>query len=112
MSYILIDMDSCLAHGEGRDTDPIGEPYSEIVDLVKQWIRDGQEVRIFTARATTQAGTDNVATWLERHELPPLKITNVKDYDCALILDDRARQVKDGKVIGDISLKPPCKKHA
>ena len=106
--WIGIDLDSCLAHGEGRDGDPIGDPYPDILALVQQWLGEGREVRIFTARAGSYEGRFAVMAWLARQGLPPLRVTNQKDYECALFLDDRARQVKDGKVLGDIALKPPC----
>src|SRR3990167_968348 len=99
--WIGVDCDGCLAQGEGRDGDPIGDPYPDILALVQQWLGEGRGGRIFTARANSYEGRSTVMAWLIQQGLPPLRVTNQKDYECALILDDRARQVKEGKVLGD-----------
>lgn len=52
--WIGVDLDGTLARYD-KNFKPleVGEPIQPMVDLVKQWRREGLDVRIFTARAAT-----------------------------------------------------------
>ena len=113
--WIAVDFDGTLAtfacnwQNDYRST---GEPVPAMVERVKQWIQDGEEVRIFTARAdlyhpkfpnlTATAVKRPIRIWCIKHLGYCLPITNKKDYFCKALYDDRAIQVeKDtGRLIG------------
>ena len=49
--WIGVDLDGTLAHyDEFRGDDYVGEPIEPMVERVKQWLDEGKDVRIFTAR--------------------------------------------------------------
>lgn len=47
--WIGVDLDNTLAHYSG-DVSTIGAPIEPMAERVRQWIREGRDVRIFTAR--------------------------------------------------------------
>ena len=70
-----------------------------MADRVRGWIRVGIEVRIFTARATKRDDGGDIRAikaikaikaWTLKHFGYELEVTNVKDYGCIAIYDDRA----------------------
>jgi hypothetical protein len=104
--WIGIDLDRTLAeyHTE-RPYNPlkIGEPLWPMVNRISDWLSVGQDVKIFTARASGfdldtaegKAGlalvVDAIQTWLEKAcRLPRLEVTCIKDYRCIQIWDDIA----------------------
>jgi hypothetical protein len=64
-----------------------------MLERLQQLIRDGQRVKIFTARATVPQNIPYVKEWLQRQGLPDLEVTNVKDFACLYFFDDRAIEV-------------------
>jgi hypothetical protein len=93
-SWIGVDLDGTLAHyTRWRGEDVIGEPVPEMMDRVKRWVRNGQTVKIFTARASTPTGIAPVKAWLARHGLPDLEVTNQKDQGMIELWDDRCVEV-------------------
>jgi len=98
-SWIGVDLDGTLAIWEPTDNyDPtiIGNPIQPMVDRVKNWLANGIEVRIFTARVT-EDGYRNIELvrsaiqdWCEIHLGQRLKVTNIKDYGLIKLWDDRA----------------------
>ena len=104
--WIGVDLDGTLAHYAGWvDELHIGAPVPPMVARVKEWLSQGREVRIFTARVTEGAlnldGTRRevshvrmaIEDWCELHIGVRLPVTNVKDYSMAELWDDRAVQV-------------------
>jgi hypothetical protein len=118
--WIGVDLDGCLAvYGGWKGPDHIGEPVPAMLARVKQWLAEGKDVRIFTARvaatghwvASSQAhddadfATDQVKTiqdWTERHLGVRLPVTATKDYGMEALYDDRAVQIEfnTGRIIG------------
>lgn len=99
--YILVDFDRTLATYKDWPTNgpSLGAPIPAMVERVKRWIRDGREVRIFTARAAEnnpRVGEDTVAiqNWCREHVGSILPVTNKKDFKCAAIWDDIAVTVE------------------
>lgn len=92
---ILCDLDGTLAFWDGEWNGPecIGAPIPEMLRRVKLWIQQGNEVRIFTARADREENIPPIKAWLADNGIPGLKITNKKDPDVSCIYDDRAFQV-------------------
>lgn len=102
-----VDFDGTLAtHSVDtmRDIYDIGEPIWSMIDRVKEWIKEGWTVKIFTARAYFgPSAILGVQDWLEDVAgLPRLEVTNVKDGSCIELYDDRAVQVEanTGRLLG------------
>lgn len=106
MAWIGVDLDCTLAiYDKWRGENHIGEPIPAMVERVKQWRAQGQEVRIFTARVAghgmcdiTTGGTIDAITpiqeWCQKHLGEVLPITNVKDFGMMELYDDRCVQVE------------------
>lgn len=102
--WIGVDLDGTLAHYEGWAGGAIGAPVPAMQARVKQWIREGRDVRIFTARVHGHGqprldggGPEDVITpienWCLLHLGTILPVTNVKDFAMVELWDDRAVQV-------------------
>ncbi len=121
--WIGVDFDGTLAHYTGWvDAKHCGAPIRPMVDRVKAWLAEGQEVRIFTARVFpvwyadpaaqrgawpllpgTATSPERVAecgdaiwaiqAWCAEHLGQVLPITCVKDFAMRELWDDRAVQV-------------------
>lgn len=107
--WIGVDLDGTLAHYE-KWVGPrhIGKPILRMVRRVKQWLKDGQEVRIFTARVSPECGLDAVHArdaidkWCIEQFGVALPVTHEKDLRTYQIWDDRAVCVErnTGKILG------------
>lgn len=112
MGWIAVDLDGTLAYYEKWiSADHIGAPIPAMVERVKQWLSEGKEVRIFTARVDIGLPTshapeatrqqlrefervrDMIQDWCELHIGTRLPVTNVKDYAMWEMWDDRAVRV-------------------
>jgi hypothetical protein len=97
--WIGVDLDGTLAHYDHwRGATHIGAPVALMLDRVKNWIADGREVRVFTARVSgppeeAQPCRQAIAEWMAANGLPNLPVTNIKDYQMLELWDDRAVQV-------------------
>jgi len=92
--WIGVDLDGTLARYDGWvGPEYIGEPIPEMLERVKQWVSNGQTVKIFTARCSVPEQVAPVASWLERHGIGGLEITNVKDFAMFELWDDRCIRV-------------------
>ena len=80
--WVGCDLDGCLAFDTPGPYSPerIGPPIPAMLERLQQLIRDGQRVKIFTARATVPQNIPYVKEWLQRQGLPDLEVTNVKDF--------------------------------
>jgi hypothetical protein len=100
-----VDFDATLAvHTGGK---ALGPPVPEMLDQVKRWLADGDEVRIFTARVSSshehvEDMRREIEDWCEKYLGQRLEVTAEKKSDIYDIHDDRARQVipNKGIVIG------------
>lgn len=94
MGYILVDLDGTLAEYGGRKgPDHIGLPVPKMLRRVKRWLKEGEDVRIFTARASIPEQIPPVQAWCLEHLGVILPVTNVKDFGMSELWDDRAIQV-------------------
>lgn len=107
--WIGVDFDGTLAYYDKWRGDLIfGEPIRPMVKKIKQALNLGYEVRIFTARVSGLGEVDKLEIisklheWLEKCGLPPLIVTNVKDFQMIELWDDRAVQVdhNTGEFVG------------
>lgn len=105
-SWIGVDLDGTLAVYDGfKGPDVIGEPIPRMVERVKEWLAQGQYVKIMTARVYRQHNADVFQTsqtdlailaiqaWCEQHIGQRLEVTCIKDYQMIELWDDRAVQV-------------------
>ncbi len=100
--YIAVDLDGTLARFE-RWLGPmiIGPPIPKMVERVKNWLAEGEVVKIMTARITAVPGLpfdraasiSNVQDWCEKHIGKRLDVISEKDYLMLQLWDDRAIQV-------------------
>lgn len=97
MPWIGFDFDGTIA------VEHTFEPVIPMVNRMRQYLKDGYEVRILTARANDAHGIQLVKNWLKKHKFPNLVVTNKKDYQMIVLYDDRARQViqNTGVVVGE-----------
>ena len=89
--WIGVDFDGTLAHYEGfKGDDHVGAPVEPMVRRVRKWLREGKDVRLFTARKPNPA----LRRWMLEHLGEVLPVTSTKDHKCQAMYDDRAVQVK------------------
>jgi hypothetical protein len=75
-----------------------------MVNRVKEWLSEGKDVRIFTARVSTKNPTKDesfiaIQLWCEKHIGTKLPITAEKDYGMIELWDDRCVEVIQNKGI-------------
>ena len=120
--WIAVDFDGTLATWNcpwPENWRATGEPIPAMVNRVKRWIAEGEDVRIFTARMDGYHPKDGpvpvhlvrgvIEEWCLKHIGIILPVTNRKDYWCKVLYDDRAVSVErdTGKIEG---LEEPWKK--
>lgn len=109
--WIGVDLDGTLAEYHGwLPGGCIGPPIMLMVHRVRRWLREGQEVRIMTARVSPRGGYSSeagrtadqtfvdeqrmlIAEWCIEHIGAVLPITHEKDFLMKELWDDRAVQV-------------------
>ena len=95
MGWIGVDLDGTLAqYGGWLGPETIGEPIPAMMDRVRNWIRQGKTVKIFTARACVPEQIPFVLEWLKKHSLEGVEVTNVKDFEMLELYDDRCVTVE------------------
>ncbi|MBY3162105.1 hypothetical protein HFO65_15835 [Rhizobium laguerreae] len=98
--WIGIDLDGTLALYDGwKGIEHVGDPVELMAARVKAWHSAGRPMKIFTARVCVpeperSAVIGHIHAWLERHGLPVLEVTNIKDFGMIELWDDRAVQVQ------------------
>jgi hypothetical protein len=102
--WIGVDLDRTLAfYDKWRGPTHIGEPIPLMLGAVKHLLDADVDVRIFTARVSTDGSNERnfevqearraIEEWCEKHLGKKLPVTNAKDYDTREIWDDRAVQI-------------------
>lgn len=112
--WIGVDLDGTLAtYDTWHGIDHIGDPIAPMVDRVKQWLDEGKEVRIMTARVSRHGFERTMAThiiehWCREHIGRVLPVTHEKDFGMEVLYDDRCVQVE--KNTGELTTydSPPC----
>lgn len=109
MPWIGVDLDGTLA--DSREWPMIGRPIPAMVDRVKQWLSEGKDVRIFTARVYPhgrknpldyEAVVRNIQRWCFDHIGMALPVTCEKDFQMMELWDDRCIHVEanTGRILG------------
>jgi hypothetical protein len=97
IASIAVDLDGTLAHQDpDKPFDPefIGEPIPRMLSRVKRWLKDGEDVKLFTARAADPKNIPIIRKWLRKYGLTGMEITNEKDPSMEKFYDDRAVSVE------------------
>lgn len=110
--WVGFDFDGTLAQYDGwKGVDHLGEPIPSMVERLKNYLKQGMEVRIFTARISEgeERGDSQAAArikeWCVKHIGQELPVTNVKDHGLVNLYDDRAIAVEPntGRILGGVS---------
>ncbi len=90
--WVGVDLDGTLAHYDGfQSVEHVGEPIQPVLQLVKDMLARGVDVRIFTARAYDgQDAISYVEAWCQKHLGQILPVTCTKDFAMVALIDDRA----------------------
>jgi 2'-5' RNA ligase len=93
--YVAFDLDRTLAvqRGAFKGDRFVGKPIPEMVERLKQHIKDGDDVRIFTARVSNDPkgiARAAIEAWLQRNIGQNLPISDRKDHLMKKFYDDRA----------------------
>lgn len=114
--WIGVDLDATLAYYDGwKSPEHIGEPIPKMAERVKNWLSEGREVRIFTARVSSsypkghpryrdvEKVRADIQDWTEKHFGVRLIVTNEKDFGMVELWDDRCVQVQPntGELVQD-----------
>ncbi len=94
--WIGVDLDRTLAHYDTWVNEThIGEPILPMVERIQEWLAQGIEVKIVTARVSRhEVGVVRaIEDWCIKHIGQALPITNAKDWNMIELWDDRAVQV-------------------
>lgn len=103
--WIGVDLDGTLAAQNG-DFFPyqVGEPIPLMMNRVKEWLKDGKKVKIFTARVSASAGevfgydvnkvSEAISEWCYKQFGQRLEVTCIKDCFLTEYWDDRAVSVE------------------
>lgn len=98
--WIGVDLDGTLAeYDRWVSATHIGFPIPKMLERVKQWLSEGQEVKIFTARVSSTQSQAELArhaiqNWCRVYVGQELEVTAEKDTRCIQVWDDRAIQVE------------------
>lgn len=85
--WIGVDFDGTLArYTEYRGESHFGEPIEPMVRRVRLWLREGRDVRLFTARRASPG----LRRWMAEHLGRVLPVTSTKDHKLVVLIDDRA----------------------
>lgn len=85
-----------------------GEPVPDFVKMMKEWLKSGIEVVVFTARISEDNPNLKLQiimglhAWCERHVGQVLEVTNIKSPRATRFYDDRnvCIEKNTGKIIG------------
>jgi hypothetical protein len=99
--WIGVDLDGTLAEYLGWGDGKIGKPVPKMMNRVREWLANGQTIKIFTARVGPNQSASSIngmfieiRNWLEVNGLPrDLEITATKDFQMIELWDDRCIQV-------------------
>jgi len=108
-AWVGFDLDGTLANdGNWISGYHIGEPIKPMFDIMKEYIDQGIEVRIMTARVSssdkeyTEKVTKIIQSFVEKNAgIKDIPVTCRKDFGMILLYDDRCRQVipNTGKIV-------------
>lgn len=110
--WIAFDFDGTLATYGSKQWPLLGDPIAAMVALAKNYLADGREVKILTARVSSQYFDEKkeqealIKAWCKLHIGQELEVTCRKDYSMEILYDDRAITVEKntGRILTDTTL--------
>jgi len=109
-AWIGVDFDGTLARYDGWTSGELGAPVPRMVERVKEWLEEGIEVRIVTARVANTCETNEngiaddsifvgqqrqaIQEWCLKYIGKALIVQAYKDFNMLELWDDRAVQVR------------------
>lgn len=99
--WIGVDLDGTLAYYDGwKGANHIGEPVLLMLGRVKDWLAEGKDIRIFTARisiggAQGKEAKRHIESWCLKHIGRVLPVVCCKDFNMLTLYDDRCVQVEE-----------------
>ncbi len=103
-AWVGVDLDGTLAYFNAESTlSEVGPPIPPMLERVRAMIARGERVKIVTAWAAYAEQVPLIQKWLRENGLPPLEVTNIKDFNMIRLYDDRCIQVESntGRIITD-----------
>lgn len=105
--WIGFDLDGTLAVYDGwKGPEHIGEPIKPMVELAKSFIANGTEIKIFTARVSSNnpermKSISAIMEWSKKVFGRVIDMTSEKDYGMIDLYDDRCHRVEcnTGKIL-------------
>jgi len=100
MGWIGVDLDGTLAKfDEWEGPTKIGSPILKMAKRVKEWLNNGYEVRIITARVSTSnpqkdGAKEAIERWCLENIGTILPVSSEKDYGMIELWDDRCVRVE------------------
>jgi hypothetical protein len=86
---ICIDFDRTISiRNSGDNIFKFGEPIQKMFDLLLKIQNKGYRIKILTARPESQ--WDKIKTWLTKHGINAVEVSNIKNSRLALLVDDKA----------------------
>lgn len=103
---VFVDLDGTLAEQKNEYQREIGKPIMPMIELIRNELKQGSEVKIFTARAskwTDELEKLDIERFCVQNFGIVLPITAIKEHNIDIYYDDRAIQVKKntGHIIND-----------
>lgn len=102
--HILVDLDNTLAEKlESYDGTAIGMPLEPMFSKVKQALKDGKAIKIFTARVADDPDgkiKKAIEAWCKMHLGEVLPVTNEKDPGMTELWDDKAHNPDEIEKVG------------
>lgn len=100
--WVAFDLDGTLAKYT-KWSEEVGEPIPEMIKVFKKHIKDGDSVRLLTARGSVQPGKYEqllkIHEWIRNHGGASVQVTDRKDPGMIVLYDDRVIPVKDGEIL-------------
>lgn len=101
-TWIGVDLDGTLAEYHGWNNGEIGAPIGPMVERVKMWVKEGKQIRILTARASSKNRSEadaaiqvlKITDWCLAHIGYAFPVTCEKDYLMEELWDDRCHRVE------------------
>jgi hypothetical protein len=89
---VAVDLDRTMSEYRGyKGPTVIGNPIAPQVNQVKQMLKDGKDVWVYTARVEHPEAIPAIKAWTKEHIGKELPITNIKFPEFHKFIDDRAQ---------------------
>lgn len=100
-----MDFDGTLStYDKWRGPDHVGSPVAKVIERVKELLKDGVKVKVFTARVADQEqareATKAIQDFCRQHIGQALEVTNEKDPGMIGLIDDKLEMIRVKQNVG------------